>query len=179
MNTINPLKYLGFICLSLVHFVVMGQEEESIEWTSDAKLTWRDFKGKPTNTRAAAITASGISYRFSTISNGKEIELDFEVSTFFYPNQSWYQPSLCDEVILGHEQLHFDISELFARKMRKQLQTTRFTKNVKAEVKAIYRKINKELSDFQNRYDDETNYSRNLEAQLEWNEEIAKTLGRN
>ncbi len=179
MNTINALKNLGFIFLCLIPLLLIGQEEESIEWTSNTKLTWRDFKGKPTNTRAAAITASGISYRFSTLSNGKEIKLDFKVSTYFYPKQSWYQPSLCDEVILGHEQLHFDISELFARKMRKQLQNTRFTKNVKAEVKAIYRKINKELNDFQNRYDDETNFSRNLEQQLEWNEEIAKVLGRN
>ncbi len=176
MGTINHICFL-FLCLAPLLF--FGQEEEYVEWESNSKLTWRDFKGKPTNTRAAAITASGISYRFSTLSNGNDIKLDFKVSTYFYPNQSWYQPSLCDEVILGHEQLHFDISELFARKMRKQLQNTRFTKNVKAEVKAIYRKINKDLSDFQNRYDDETNFSRNLEQQLEWNEEIAKVLGRN
>ncbi len=124
----------------------------------------------------AATTASGLSYQFSTTeANGKYV-LDYMVNTYFYPNKSWYQPKICDEVILSHEQLHFDISELFARKMRKIMDTTNFTKNVKAEVKAIYLYINRELAEFQQLYDQETNYSRNVEQQLSWNQKIKDTL---
>ena len=79
-------------------------------------------------------------------------------------------------IFLVHEQLHFDISELFARKMRKQLSKKHFTKRVKSEINAIYESILKELSDFQNLYDAETNFSRNKEQQLFWNRKIQEAL---
>jgi len=154
------------------------QGYDTIAWTADKRLSWDDFKGKsPPNDRAAATTASGITYRFSTSGTKENIEVDFKIDTFFYPTKSWYQPELCDDVILSHEQLHFDISELYARELRKRLDKASFTHgNVKSKVRTIYRKINEELSDFQNKYDSETNFSRDREQQLIWNEKIASEL---
>ena len=63
--------------------------------------------------------------------------------------------------------------------MRKLLKETKFTKNVKSEVRAIYRQINKELAEFQNLYDDETNFSRDREKQFLWNKKIAEALKNN
>ena len=171
-NRFNVLCILGVLLATGLH----AQDYETILWHPKKRLSWSDFRGKPQNTRAAATTASGISYQFSTLENNGVMQLDFAVNTYFYPNKSWYQPELCDEVILSHEQLHFDISELFARKMRKLMVQTQFTKNVKAEVKAIYNNINKELSEFQQLYDSETNFSRDREKQLEWNKVIAAAL---
>ncbi len=153
------------------------QEYETISW-SEKRLTWNDFKGQPpVSDRVAATTASGISYQFSTSGTKNSYKVDFEISTHFYPNESWYKPDLCDEVILGHEQLHFDISELFARKLRMEFSAATFThENVKKKIKALYKRNNQELSDFQNRYDAETNFSRNRDAQIIWNEKIAEAL---
>jgi len=159
---------------------VWCQEYETIPWNSEQRLSWSDFKAEPSNQgRAAAITASGISYQFSTMESNGEYELDYTVHTFFYPNKSWYHAEVCDEVILSHEQLHFDITELFARKMRRLLAETKFTKNVKSEVRAIYRRINNELAEFQNLYDDETNFSRDKEKQFLWNKKIEDALKSN
>jgi len=159
--------------------MLFAQEEEAILWNSGQRLSWANFKAEPPkNTEIAATTASGLSYQFSTTEENGKYELDYIVSTFFYPNRSWYQANICDEVILSHEQLHFDISELYARKMRKIMDNTTFTKNVKAEVKAIYRQINKELAEFQQVYDRETNYSRNIEQQLSWNKKIKEALAK-
>ncbi len=78
---------------------------------------------------------------------------------------------------MGHEQLHFDISELYAREMKRRLDDELFTHgNVKAKVKSIYREINIELDDFQNLYDAETNFSRDLDKQEEWKLKIAQAL---
>jgi len=162
--------YLGFIA------ICTAQEEQVIAWSPELKLSWSDFQGKPTNEESAATTASGITYRFSTTTWGDEVELDFIVTTHFYPEKSWYRPNLCDAVILNHEQLHFDIAEVFSRKMRKRLSATKFTKNVKAEVAKIYEEINMALYAFQNRYDNETNFSRNREKQLLWNKKISALL---
>lgn len=154
--------------------------EESYLWDANTKLTWKDFKGNiPPDVVPAATTASGISYRYSANLLHHEVRLDFEVNAFFYPNESWYKPEICNDFILAHEQLHFDIAELFARKMRKRLDETSFSDNVKAEIKKIYKEILKELADFQELYDWETNFSRNREQQLRWNKEIAKALADN
>lgn len=154
------------------------QDYDTISWSADTPLTWNDFQGKaPRNARAAAITASGISYRFSTSGTKDNMEVDFKIDTFFYPSKSWYQPELSDAVILSHEQLHFDISELFARKMKARLAEEKFTHStVKAKVKSIYQEILKELDDFQNQYDRETNFSRDRGQQMLWNKKIAEAL---
>ena len=104
------------------------------------------------------------------------MEVDFTVKCFFYPEKSWYKAEICNAVVLSHEQLHFDIAELFARKFRRQLDSTRFTRNIKAEVRAIYRKINEELAAFQDRYDTETDFSRNVGQQKAWNANIRAAL---
>ena len=158
--------------------MVFAQEEEAILWNPDKRLSWADFRATPPVTgNIAATTASGISYYFSSTEVDGRMEVDFTVRTYFYPDKSWYKPEICNSVVLSHEQLHFDISELFARKMRAELTKTRFTRNIKAEVRAIYQKINTELADFQKRYDSETDYSRNVAQQKAWNETIKAALG--
>ena len=162
--------------LTLLPILVVAQEN-AVLWGDDVNLEWADFKGKPkAASKIAAVTASGISYTFNAVERDGYYEVDYEVSTFFYPDQSWYRPEMCDELILSHENLHFDITELHARKMRKEIDQTQFTENVRSEIKAIYHKILKELGEFQNRYDTETNFSRNRNAQLRWNAEIKIAL---
>ena len=157
--------------------LLWGQEEESIAWSEEYRLSWEDFRATPPlSTNIAATTASGISYYFSSMEVNGEMEVDFTVKCFFYPDKSWYKPEICNAIVLSHEQLHFDISELFARKMRRQIDNTRFTSNIKAEVKAIYSRINKELAAFQKRYDLETDYSRNVGQQKAWNASIKAAL---
>lgn len=173
----DTLKLFCFSFFLLALGTVFCQEQETIPWSSDRKLTWEDFKGKPLKTEwAAATTASGISYEFSTSGTLDNLKVNFKVHTDFYPQKSWYRPEMCDSVVLSHEQLHFDISELFARKMRKKLKETSFTQNVKAEVREIYREILKSLTAFQNKYDHQTNFSRNIEQQLIWNKKISDAL---
>lgn len=152
---------------------------EGVPWREDFRLQWDDFKGKaPTGAAPAATTASGISYSYSANLLHHEVFLDHQVTAYFYPNESWYRPELCDGNTLAHEQLHFDISELFARKMRNRLDRTSFSDDVKAEVRKIYNDILEELRDFQAQYDRETDFSRNRGKQAEWNLGIKEALAR-
>ncbi|SNY99390.1 DUF922 domain-containing protein [Flagellimonas pacifica] len=171
-------KITAIGCFLFFSFLGFSQEiEEGVLWSPELRLTWSDFRGKvPPASVPAATTASGISYKYSANLIHHEVELDFEVNAFFYPNESWYKPEVCDDLILSHEQLHFDISELFARKMRDKLERTSFSDNVKAEIRKIYREILEELQKFQEQYDWETNFSRNAQKQLEWNKKIAEAL---
>ena len=173
MDVVRALLFFLFAVLS----TVQAQEEDGVPWDPNHRLTWSDFRGiPPESQRVAATTASGISYSYRTQGAPGKYRLDYEVNAYFYPEKSWYHAEICDSVILSHEQLHFDISELFARKMRKVLEERTFGRNVRAEVRRIFTEINRELSEFQDRYDRETDFSRNREAQTEWNRRVAEML---
>ena len=154
-----------------------GHLDDQIIWNKARKLTWNDFKAEPpADTPVAALTASGISYSFSSVQNGDEMEIRYIVTANFYPNRSWYQPKYGSSNVLAHEQLHFDITELFARKFRQRLDSARFTKDIKAEVRTIFQQINRELSEYQDRYDLETNSSRLLDRQREWQLKVREAM---
>ncbi len=172
----DPLKALLY-CFWLLSASLQAQEEGAIPWGPGSQLSWADFKAKPpAHKKVAATTASGISYTFKTNGLPGSYTLDYEVTAFFYPEKSWYHPELCDPPVLRHEQLHFDITELHARKMRKLLSGRTFGGNVRAEVRRLFSDINRELSAFQERYDRETDYSRDLLAQERWERKVAELL---
>ena len=173
MDLVKPWLLLIFLSLAGPLF----QEADASAWEAGRKLNWTDFKGVPPEAKqVAATTASGISYSFQSEGNRGRYRVDYQVNAFFYPHKSWYHRELCDSVVLSHEQLHFDITELFARRMRKLMDGRTFGPDVRAEVRRIFKQINSELSDFQARYDRETDFSRDREAQARWNAGIARQL---
>lgn len=171
MRCISAFILLFTLSCSLI------RAQEEVPWSPTSKLEWKDFKGEvPLGSKAAATTASGISYSFSTFYENGEMKVDYQVQAFFYPTKSWYRPQICNDMTLLHEQLHFDISEVFARKMDREMSETEFTKNIKQEVRVLYKRILKELDAFQRRYDLETDFSRNIEKQKLWQKQINSLL---
>lgn len=77
-----------------------------------------------------------------------------------------------------HEQLHFDITEFFARKIRKcfsELQAGGET-DIDSYVKA-YHKLDAAKDTFQDKYDRETQFIPDSNKQLQWIEIVNKELG--
>jgi Bacterial protein of unknown function (DUF922) len=141
-----------------------NDSDEYIKWSTAKKLTWNDYKGTPqTNADAAASTATYLSMEYSV----KDNKLSFIVSGAFNKNKSWVLVK--NDHILSHEQGHFDIAEVFARKLYKTLSEYKFNKRTyQKDMAKIYNTINKEKEAAQNKYDKETDYSRNKTAQAEW-----------
>lgn len=165
-------------CFIIACCFLLVQDEPVIAWHETKKITWEDFKDTPNNnTRASAITASGISFGFSIkLQNNKVVDFSTEVHAHFYPNKSWVKSTDANHHILGHEQLHFDITELYARKFRYEISKLSVSNNIKERLNALQNNINSELKKMQNTYDAETNYSRNFEAQEKWKTFIALEL---
>lgn len=156
-----------YIFLFLICF---QPKEEPILWDESHRLEWSDFRGNPNlNSDAAAITASGLTFDFSARTTSTQL-VDFtaSVEAHFYPNQSWYKKGHVNTIVLAHEQLHFDITELHARKLRKQIDEASFSLNIKNEISKLHSNVNKELKEFQSKYDSESDYSRSVENQKEW-----------
>jgi hypothetical protein len=67
--------------------------------------------------------------------------------------------------VLGHEQLHFDITELYTRKFRQQISELKVSNSIGSQLKKLHNSIKQDLASMQDSYDVETNYSRNVEQQ--------------
>ena len=160
-----------FLILIWVCFPPTTSNDEAISWSDDFKLTWNHFKGSPQqNVDAVAVTASGITFEFSLQeADGRAISFNTKVYAHFYPKKSWYIKEQGTDYILAHEQLHFDITELYVRKFRQQISKLKVSNRLKSELRELHLNINKEVAVTQNLYDQETDNSRNVESQLKWN----------
>lgn len=169
---------LVFVCLLSLAFATPANNkidfsQHTIQWHEDDKLTWNDFTGSyRLKGRISALTASAIEYSYECINN----QLDVKVKAIFIPEESWMKPDAVNDYILNHEQLHFDITEIYARKMRKIIQEEIKTCDDLYKVEAISEYIIKHWKEEQSAYDAHTNHSLNENQQLVWNEKIAKNL---
>ena len=168
------------ILLSFSSFSFSQNDADAISWNENRLLNWSDFKANPIqNTDAAALTASGISFGFSIGTTGNRItKFKTEVKCLFYPHESWYKSHSADAHILGHEQLHFDITELHARKFRQQISKIKPSANLKKQLNTLYKAISKASYDMQKTYDADTNHSINRERQAYWSSYVSSELRR-
>ena len=132
----NIFFFIGFISLMSFSFV----KDEFILWQENKKLKIQDFKADNKDTvkvnRQQFLGAiSAIRIEYSSFQRNKNSVPDFSIKTYFDPNESWML--LKNDYVLQHEQIHFDLTELYARKMRKSVESLR-QKNVTNI--SIYRK---------------------------------------
>lgn len=170
------IKHLIVCLLSVV--VINSTNEDTMTWNESRKLHWADFKANPNqDSGAVALTASGITFGYSVKTSGERI-VDFSTSVeaHFYPNKSWYLKEKGNAYILGHEQLHFDITELYARMFREQLTQLVVNQNAKEQMQRLHTAINDALNETQKRYDAQTNHSMNIASQQKWEAFIEEEL---
>jgi hypothetical protein len=147
-------------------------DEEYIPWVPDYRLTWEDFLCEPkrnTDAVASTSTALGIAYQ---IKNNK---LSYQITCKFSKQKSW--GLVKTPYILAHEQGHFDITEIFARKLYQALQGYQLNRaTFTRDINTIYETIVAAKEAFQAAYDGETDHSRNKRKQAEWLERIDMLL---
>src|SRR4030095_410726 len=136
--------FLFFLPLS-----ALGQIEQFIEWSPVKRLTWDDYLARPSSTSdAAAITSTALGVEYHLKNNS----LTYTITCRFSKTASWGRHKT--DYILLHEQGHFDITELFARKLAKQLKTYKFNpRKYQEDVGKIYKKVMDEKEEYQNKYD--------------------------
>lgn len=167
------LLLVGLLTISFSDSTKVKKDKKYIYW-GDRELTWDDFKGRgPSKTPYVALTSSAIKMNFSGTGNS----LNFSIATIFDPKESWKKKG-ADDYVLKHEQVHFDITEYYARLLRKELQETKFKKRetLSSEVQKIYAALYKDCGKFQDLYDKETDHSKKKEEQFRWNDKVAELL---
>jgi hypothetical protein len=148
-------------------------EDAQFPWSNDRKLTWADFKGKPDKLNSAsALTYSDIKIGASFI-DGK---VAVTVQNYFDANLSWSK-NKTSASLLAHEQVHFDITEIYTRKIRNKLNSIASEETIRnGTMNKESTILLKEWRAFQKKYDDETNHGIIADKQKEWEQKVVLLL---
>jgi hypothetical protein len=146
-----------------------------IVWSATRPLTAEDFQARPGPSETlAALTSSNIDAQ----ANCRDFMFAGTVQATFDPATSWIRnPKTVTEKLLRHEQLHFDLSELYARRMRQKLRATTFDC---LKLQPTFNRITKLVYDAwerdENRYDQDTNHGLNDAKQAFWENQVKTEL---
>ena len=114
---INFLLFLFFSIGFLSSFQQM--EDNRIYWSDSVELKWINFKGKPSvkaDLSIDAVSKVAIHYSASTDNDTASVI----VNAIFYQSLSWKKNDFPSRDLLNHEQGHFNLTEISARKYRKR-----------------------------------------------------------
>src|SRR5690242_11936695 len=110
------------------------RSEELLNWSDDRKLTWNDYKASPSSeSDAAASTTTYLAISYNISRDG----FSYTIQSKFSKSRSWGRHK--NDYILSHEQAHFDIAEIFARKLHQKMSEYRFNrKTYQKDLNKIY-----------------------------------------
>ena len=155
---------------------VITSQSSEFQWAEHSKLSWDDFRGavNAVSEESAAATHCGIGFKTSATKGNKP---GIVVYNTFYVNKSWVRPDAKIPGILDHEQGHFDLCEIYTRKLRDRMNQFNFsTPDVKHALLSIYGEINTEYERRQQAYEQETIHGTNIPQQKRWQEAIHHEL---
>jgi hypothetical protein len=165
-----------FLVITISKFSFCQSSDSTINWTENLRLGWKDFNGPPDNsTTDMACTFGSMKYDFAQVS---QKEFTIKLYVYFEPQKSWVKHGNENDNLLIHEQCHFDVYEIFARKLIKRLEETKSLsgKDLSDNINRLFKETFNDLNKFQDKYDVETNHSRIAEKQKEWTKKIKDML---
>lgn len=126
-----------------------------------------------------AKTYSGLDYKWNAHITAGKLSIDFTAGSFMDKLLSWTKPKKQTPALLRHEQVHFDISAYFARKLLEAFNSYAYTDNYRNEIVQIFQQVNAARAEMEDEYDEQTNHSRNKIKQALWELYVSNLLSNN
>ncbi|WOD43121.1 hypothetical protein [Hwangdonia lutea] len=147
-----------------------------ISWSKNRKLKWEDFKGIKDS---ISFTENGAVTDYSISLLPRNIKVDeydkINAIALFFKETSW---TITESLgLLKHEQIHFDIAEIYARKIRKCFSEKK--ENGESDIYSyiqIAKGLGNQCTVYQQLYDSETAHGTIGLKQLKWEKKVAKEL---
>jgi len=154
--------------------------DHAFAWSAARRLVWSDFQASPPASGAeGARTAYTLYYAWRC--RGRAFE--FRGIAGFRPRSSWVKAIVLNDpvqrrTVLRHEQTHFDLTEVHARRMRRYFGgLTDPCGKGDAELTALARRMMDEERAEQRRYDEETRHGLLADRQTAWTADVSRRLG--
>jgi hypothetical protein len=169
--------FVGLCCalLCLCSYQARGQSSaDTLDWQTAGKLAWADFQGPPEDDiLVGARTFTTLKYTLIDDDTACRVI----VHCWFLKKMSWRSDKDTSRYKLQHEQGHFDITEIYARKLRKAYREYEYSKmSLAGDIATIFSRICAEKTECNNAYDKETINSLYGKKQAEWDQNIASML---
>ena len=152
-------------------------DDNIVDWR-ERPLTYEDFQGSQDTTfhvygsPAAAASALKVSVILKSDVNQR---VTASIKTIFNKSRSWITSR--EAWILNHEQGHFNIEEIFARRIRKAVKELADKgEEDENKFKELVNDLFQQKSKYQLQYDDETTHGFHHDDQALWDEKIKKEL---
>jgi hypothetical protein len=149
------------------------ENDSILYWSSERFLNWDDFMGVvDEESKLTAVSSVSIGFQVDLF---EDVPL-INVYSYFNRYRSWTKDT-SSVSLLSHEQLHFDICELYARKVRRSIRDLK-DRNVKEIDKyqlVIQSKLEEHRLEHQ-QYDSNTYHGMNEDVQKEWINKIKMLL---
>ncbi len=159
----------GYFCAAQNKVQETTHLTDSIFWRPDYKLQARDYKGTPEpGSRFGAVSIFPIICHYETDSITQQLR--FRVYSFFDIKASWIKAeNRNDKDLLEHEQVHFDIVEIYVRIIKQRIREyQRQGKKKEEDYVSLINALLDEEEQAQQHYDEETDLSRNEAQQKRW-----------
>jgi hypothetical protein len=148
-----------------------SDDPNAIRWSADRLLKYEDFQAPvPSTLIRAAMTTSGIFFHYQSRDNKV---ISFQVHAEFYPDKSWMKVKTPD--VLSHEQNHFNIMEVYARKLYVQAKAG-LGYDSPQQFNQLFNHINVESQHMQDEYDNETVHGTLPVPQRQWIDKVNQWL---
>lgn len=171
------------VLAGVVFVLTAGQapapDDDVIVWSAVRRLTWDDFKARPpSGMLGGAKAALGFGFAFGC----REGQLHVRVVARFHPPKSWVayriiSSGLASRAGLQHEQTHFDLAEVYARRIRRYFRELKDPcPRSDAELEALAEPMFRDEGAAQRKYDDETENGQQGNRQATWDKRVAAEL---
>jgi hypothetical protein len=162
-------EYLSGLCVLITIFMLCASganTTDTIYWSENDRLEWEDFAGQPRHEYKdiSALTSSGIVH----YQGCKEGKINYKVRAYFEKQESWVKDEARTAHHLEHEQIHFDITELYARKLRKILAERNFSCEEQTAFEQCVNSFVESWHHDQQSYDFHSRHSMDKNAQKAW-----------
>lgn len=166
-----------YLLSALPDLVFAQNTTNHLQWSATRKLTVEDFLIK---TKSLETTSSFAQFSFDFQVNGFDFmtkNFNKKVKNYIIKSASWIDTTVNVSQVLVYQQTLFDLSEIYARKLRKALRENRKKiANGTQIVKELNDTIMTSFAERRVSYDRETNFGADWIRQKEWEVQIQKEL---
>jgi hypothetical protein len=145
-------------------------------------LVWEDFSGKTDEgSEHFAMTYWTISYKMSNIQFDGDVAIikGFEAVLELNAKGSWLKKGKGTDDLLVHEQMHFNTGLLCLKELlqkEKEIAPLLTRKNFAPKLQSMFEEVLKKYTALGEKYDAETDHSKNIDQQKKWNEFFKEQL---
>lgn len=175
LQRIALVAFIGFAVMAM-----MSADEPAglVYHDKDYKLRWKDFHGEVEDGYEGFAAVSYVGFRFGYKGTARQDSLQVVVETFFNSDRSWHKADT-SKAILQHEQVHFDIAEVYSRMLKEKVSQSALTyKNYQQTLKALEQETRAAMNKADSLYDATTENGLVKAEQTIWNNNIAADMQR-